>query len=349
MERIAFQFQACLRSEAKIFLIKWGGARKWLFLVLPWFLIKAIWILVSKKPDLVYLNDGLLSVIGVILKIFKIPVIITIHGLDITYKNKLYQWLIPRCVSKLNRVISISSATRKECLNRGVPEDKISIVPDGFRDQFYISEDKAGLRKEFTAKFDLDLKNKKILLSVSRLIERKGIHWFVDNVIPILKCSSKDFIYFVAGDGVLYEQIKKIISKKGLSNWVVLLGGVDDDLLMMLYNISDVLIMPNIPVAGDIEGFGVVALEASSCKIPVIASDLEGIKDVLLNGDMGTLVKPFDESDFKTQILNMLRDDIARKKYGEKVRNLVLDNFSWEIILKRYLNIFKAEILTFNK
>ena len=183
------------------------------------------------------------------------------------------------------------------------------------------------LKKEFMNKANIKLGSKKILLSVGRLIERKGFHWFVDEVIPPLIEDYKDFIYVIAGAGPMQKYIEDIIHKKNLYNWVILLGKIDDELLGLLYNISDIFIMPNIPVEGDIEGFGVVALEASSCKLPVIASNLEGIRDALLDGEIGDLILPLDPLNFSKAILNLLESDNLRKKIGEKARELVLDNF----------------------
>jgi glycosyltransferase involved in cell wall biosynthesis len=338
---VAFQLYSYLKKDIDVTLLKWGGSRKLLFLILPYFLMRAFWVLLIRRVNAVYLNEGFLSILGVILKLFKVPIIITIHGLDITYKNRFYQLVIPRCISRLDKIACISRATKEECVKRGIPEYKIRIIPDGFRDEFYIDEDKKKLSEEFTRKVGFKVgNNKNILLSVCRLIERKGIHWFVDKVIPLLIDDYRDFVYIVVGNGFMRKRIENIIDEKNLHDWVILLGSVDDELLRLLYNISDIFVMPNIPVKGDIEGFGVVALEASSCKLPVIASDLEGIKDALLDGKIGSLVDSLDALKFSRRIIEFLKNDNLRESVGEEARRLVIDNFIWEKIAKMYLNIF---------
>jgi len=341
LERVAFHLYSYLKKDVEVVLLKWSGSRKLMFIVLPYFLIRAFWVVLTRRVNIVYLNEGFLSILGITLKPFKLPIVITIHGLDITYQNKLYQFIIPKCITRLDRVICISRATKRECIRRGIDEHKISVVPDGFRDEFYIDGDKKKLRRSFMEKHGLHVEDKKILLSVCRLIERKGIHWFVDKVIPILKNDCRDFIYLVVGDGPIREKIEDIISEQNLYNWIMLLGKVDDEKLKLLYNISDIFIMPNIPVEGDIEGFGVVMLEAASCKIPVVASNLEGIKDALLDGNIGILVPPLNIERFREEILNLCNDNNFRREYGEKARRLVFDNFEWGEITNKYLNIFR--------
>lgn len=341
MERVAFYLYTHFEQKANIILLKWTGGRKLLIFVLPYFLIKAGLILSSKKIDIIYINEGFLSFLGIFLKIFKKPIVITIHGLDITYKNIIYQLVIPGCIAKMDRIICISQATKLECIKRGIPERKICVIPDGIKDKFYIKEDeKDKLKRDFAKKFNINIKNKKILLSVGRLIKRKGIHWFVEEVIPLLLEKYKDFIYVIVGDGHLRGNIEDIIHKKKISNWVVLLGKVSDELLKLVYNISDIFIMPNIPVEGDIEGFGIVALEAASCKLSIVASDLEGIRDALLEGAVGSLIPPLNAEKFKNEILRLLNDDNLRQGWGEKAREIVIKNFRWEMITNKYLEVF---------
>lgn len=86
------------------------------------------------------------------------------------------------------------------------------------------------------------------------------------------------------GDGIYKEKIKGIIDKYNLEKYVFMLGKVDDKILKLLYNTSDIFVIPNIPVVGDMEGFGIVALEVASCGVPVVASKLEGIKEAVQDG-----------------------------------------------------------------
>lgn len=339
MEKVAYELYRCLSKRANVTLLKWGGANKWLPLVLPSFILKSIWFLMSKKYQIIYLQDGLLSPLGLILKIFKKKVIITIHGKDITYKNSFYQFLIPRCLKRLDKIICVSNEIKRRCIERGIPKEKTVVVPNGISDEFYISEDKKSLSKKLNLFFKI--KDKIIFLSVGRLVEKKGIHWFVEKVVPKILEKMNNFVYLIVGDGRLRKKIEKIITKYNLKDFVVMLGRVDDEKLKLLYNVSDIFIMPNIRVEGDVEGFGIVALEASSCELPVVASNLEGIKAAVKNAKNGFLVKPNNVTDFVSKIVELSDKEEERKEFGKKARKFTLEHYGWEKVANKYLEVFK--------
>lgn len=341
MEKVAHELYKHLSEITNVKLIKWAGSNKWLPLVLPYFLFKSWWVLLLKKIDIIYLQDGLLAPLGLASKIFRKPVAITIHGLDITYKNRFYQFLIPKCIAKMDKIICISQATKQECVKRGITKGKITVIPGGVSDEFYMSEDKNKLREKLSRKLKFDLKNKKIILSVGRLVERKGFHWFIENVLPITVKKINEIICLIGGDGPLRGEIENSIKKVKMNKYVKLIGGVDEETLKLLYNSSDVFVMPNIPVESDMEGFGIVVLEAASCGVPVVASRLEGIKDAIKNGENGFLIEPCDVDRFADMISRLLKNDYKRKKAGEKARESTMKNYSWEKISEKYLNEFK--------
>ena len=95
--------------------------------------------------------------------------------------------------------------------------------------------------------------------------------------------------------------------------------------------------MPNIKVEGDLEGFGIVLLEAASCNLSIVASDIEGIKDALLEGRLGRLVKCYDSKGFSDEVLKILKGESFSR---EDLRRLVRENFSWQEISKRYSEVF---------
>jgi phosphatidyl-myo-inositol dimannoside synthase len=344
LERVAFYIYSYLKKDNEVAFLKWSGSKKWLFLVLPYFFIRAAWILSTRKIDVVYLNEGFLSIIGSPLRLWGVPVVASVNGLDITFKNKIYQSFVPKKIGSLDRLICISRSTKNECLKRGVAEEKISVVPVGFQDDILLAQDKRSLRAGLSSLLGADLGAKKIIVSVSRLVERKGIHWFVEKVIPLLVSSKLDFVYVIAGNGPMRRQIDDIIAKEKLKDFVIVAGEVSEQDLRVLYNCADLAVMPNIPVSGDVEGFGVVVSEASSCNVPVIAADLEGIKDALLDGVSGVLVPALDDERFAREIINLLKDDAARQELGRKAREAVLANFSWPVVIKRYVEVFQKAI-----
>lgn len=331
-----------LSGMSEVKLIEWRKPKKYLLLGFLYFLFKVPILLLTQKIDVIYLGDGLLSPIGLVLKIFKKPVATTVHGLDVTYKNKFYQFLIPKCIARLDRVICVSRATAEECIKRGVSKEKIKVISDPISDVFYLGEDKKIIRKKIEEKIGLSLKDKKIILSVGRLVERKGFHWFVGSVVPKLLEKRNDFIYLTVGEGAYEEKIEEAIKENHLEDYVKMLGRVDEAILKLLYNGADIFVMPNIPARGDMEGFGIVILEAASCKLPIVASNLEGIRDAIKEGENGFLVEPYNVKDYVKKINELLENDLLRENFGKIAREYTIKNYSGEKIVKEYFNEFEV-------
>ena len=346
MEKINFYLFVNLKKFADIELIFWDRSQKWLPFFLCYFLVKSSYILLAKKIDIIHLGDGLLSPLGLILKkLFHVPVVVTIHGLDITWRFWLYQFLIPWCLARLDRIICRSAYTGKECLQRRIPEEKVVIISGGIEaGEFYLGEEKGKIRRILSKQLKIGLQNKEILLSVGRLVERKGFHWFVGKVFPEVLGRRKNSIYLIVGEGQLRTRIQKDIEKNGLVGKVFSLGEVNHQTLKLLYNASDLLIIPNIPVEGDMEGFGLVTLEANSAALLVVASKLEGIEDAVEDGRNGFLIEPYDVQGFIDVIVTLLEDDGGREKIGRDARKYVLENYSCEKIAGKYYQESKKVI-----
>lgn len=306
---------------------------------IPFFILfsffKAIYLIKKYKITHLHIGDSLLSPLGYILKLFVgINTSINVYGLDITFKNKFYQKVIPCFVKKVDLVVCISNATKYECIIRGINPKKCIIIPCGINpDEFNVSNQReiriktlCNLSKILSRSFD----DKKFLLTIGRLVERKGHRWFIQNVMPSLPSK---YIYLIAGDGPEKDIIGQEISKKNLESRVFLLGKISDEFKKDLYNTADIFIMPNISIKGDMEGFGIVSIEAGSVGLPTIASNIEGIKDAVLSGKTGWLVEEKDANSFIDKISNNnLRKDIVQKE--------TLRNFSWEKIVLRYKSSF---------
>jgi glycosyltransferase involved in cell wall biosynthesis len=180
-----------------------------------------------------------------------------------------------------------------------------------------------------------------VLLTLGRLVKRKGIDWFIDYVMPNLP---DNIIYIIAGDGPQRKDIEDAVNRNNLQHRIFCLGRITDNEKETLYSTADIFIQPNITVEGDIEGFGLVVLEAASYGLPVIASDLQGLQDAINDGENGFLVPEKDSVLYKEKIIDLLINDAHREKFGIKSREYVNDHFSWEIIAARYLQILQEHL-----
>ncbi len=341
MEKVSYELTGHLANLADTYLVANRKGKKNLPLFLPYALFQALFLIKRHSIDVIHLGDASLAPLGVIIKsVFSLPVVSTVHGLDVTYSNKLYRRIIPKCLKKLDKLICISEHTLGECQKTGIPVSMCTVIPNGIvPDEFYLPEHDS--KEKLQAALEIDLADKRLLLSVGHLVARKGIPWFIQAVMPRL---SKDTIYLIIGGygnasrGDEKEVYSRQIKELGLDGQVFLLGEVSMEVLRLAYNSADLLVMPNIKVPGDMEGFGIVALEAASCGLPVLAANLEGIKDAVIDGENGFLVESGNAEDFIKHVSSYKK----QAKLRQRVREYTIEHFGWGKIAERYLETFQA-------
>ncbi len=306
---------------------------------LPMFLSAAMIraLITLNKYDIVLLGDGVVSVIGCVLKLFyKTPTICIIHGLDLTYNNSVYQRLwVKYFIKRMDKLVAIGNHAIDEGVRRGIPRANFIFVPDGVHVR-HPSRQYSKKNLENLIKRPVD---GKVLLTLGRLVKRKGVAWFIENVVAGIR---QDVIYLIAGSGPDEKNIQSAIMKYKLEDRVILLGSVSEEQKEILYCTADLFIQPNITVEGDMEGFGLVVLEAASYGLTVIASNLEGLKDAIHDGRNGLLLKEHDAKAFTQAITSMLSNDNERTAFGLRAKEYVTKNFSWGHTAAGYMSLFEG-------
>lgn len=342
MEKFSFELTSSILKKRDGIKIVWGGSQKWLPFFYPYLLLKSFSACLYNKIKIIHLGDPVLSPIGLILKIFfKKPMVVNLHGLDITYQNRLYQFFLPRLLNKIDLMISISNQTKKEAEKRGIDRDKIVVITPGIFEEELPSLDE---KKSFQPLFDItnnDFKGKLLLLTVGRLVRRKGVYYFISEVLPELDDSEK-YAYLVCGGGPDYKAINDLIIEKKFEDKVFLTGKISGELLDLAYRRADIFIMPNIEVEGDMEGFGLVALEACLYKLPVVASNIEGIRNAIIDNKNGILVQPGDKNKLVSVIKGLSKDEDFRLRFGENAREFVFRNYGWDNVSDEYIKCFES-------
>ncbi len=336
IENQNYQLSRWMAASTDTRIIANGRGRRFLPLFLPWALFRTLVLL--KDFDVLLLGDGVLAVVGWAMKlVYAKPVISVLHGLDVTYSNPVYQkFWVGTFMSRLDRFIAVSSETARQAMEKGIPGRKIVSIPNGITTG-RPREKHTGA--ELEAILGMKLHNRKIMLSCGRLVKRKGVAWFCQNVMPEL---TPDILYVVAGDGPDRERIAGIVARKDLASRVVLLGQVTNEVRDILLNTCDLFLQPNIKVRGDVEGFGLAVLEAASCGMPVVASAIEGLRDAVKDGENGFLVESANPGAWTEKILELLGNEEQRISFGKKAREFVVHNYDWSDIAGRYLHEVNA-------
>lgn len=267
-------------------------------------------------------------------------------GRDVTLPNPVYQRFVPRVLRALDLLLPISRATAGECLARGADPARVHIVPCGIDlSRFPRVEDRGAARaallgalREAGSPVPADAL---LLCSVGRHQERKGFHWFVERVMPRLP---PDVVFLLGGDGPMTERIRGTVERLGLGERVRVLGRVSEEMLAALYRGADLFVMPNVPVPGDMEGFGVVMLEAGACGLPTLAADLEGIRDVVCEGENGHLLPPGDAEAFARAVLRYRGEAGRLARASRAAREHTVGRFAWPAVADRYLSVLRGEV-----
>jgi glycosyltransferase involved in cell wall biosynthesis len=329
MERFASDFYRFMRELTPVKLIANPiGKRNLLFF---FFKVMGYLILHGCKYDLVHFNDAILAPLVPIIRLFSsAKITFTVHGLDIVYRKFGYQQLVIPFLRHADRIFPVSQYTRTQCIQRGIPEDKCEVIPNGL-DFTSVENCSEKIVKKPVSPLKEKLKQKTILLTLGRLIPRKGHAWFIKNVFTNLP---DEYVYLIAGAGPETDNLENLIQAEGLHERVILLGYVTDQEKVRLLQTADLFIMPNIQDQNDQEGFGIVLLEAGRYGLPSVAADIEGIRDAVIHGLSGTLVPERDADAFITAI----KDPVPS---GKRITEILHEKFDWQVISQLYFQAFK--------
>ncbi|UCD26150.1 MAG: glycosyltransferase family 4 protein [Candidatus Bathyarchaeota archaeon] len=228
-----------------------------------------------------------------------------------------------------NLIVTVSKYSSEKIVELyNVDKTKIRIVPNGVDLQKFKPFE--GCEK---VKHRIKVNNKQCVLFVGRLVPRKGLHFLIEAAKHVVK-ERKDTMFVLVGDGPLKNHLISYSIEQGVSDNFVFLGDVHDDLLPTLYNCADVFVLPSIQ-----EGQGIALLEAQATAKPVVAFNVSGINEVVLDQKTGLLVKPYSY-ELANAILHLLSKRSLREKMGHCGRKFVSENFSWDICAQRMFQVY---------
>ena len=286
---------------------------------LPLFLIaafiKTFLICVVKKPDILFAGSGLTAPIAVFwAKIFRKKSVIYIHGLDINNSSQVYQFLWLPFIRQANQIIANSTPTKNLAIKNKVKESKIKIIHPGV--SFPPPLNNPNIINNLKDKFGLH--NKKVLLSVGRLTERKGILEFVEYCLPSIVNVEPDTRLVVIGDTATnalnnkfqtQNQILQIAKRYNIEKNIVFTGAIEDQILSQFYYLAQIHVFPVKHIPEDPEGFGMVAIEAAAHGTPTIAFATGGVVDAVEDSVSGYLIESNQYKKLGERIINILKSD----------------------------------------
>lgn len=266
----------------------------------------------------------------------RLPLVTFAHGNEILLAARSGLDAPLQALRSADLVVAISRFSAGLAVEAGANPARVEIVCPGcdaerFRPQPRDPDLKASLTGDPDAL---------VLLTVGNLVERKG-HDLVIRALPALVRRFPTLTYVIAGDGPHRPALEALARELGVASNVRFVGRIDDERLLALYAVSDLFVMPSRDRREecDVEGFGLVFLEAGACERPVIGGRGGGIPDAVVDGETGRLVDPENVDEFVSAAAELLANETHRRRFGAAARRRILETFTWERFHDRFSSV----------
>ncbi|WP_369196164.1 glycosyltransferase family 4 protein [Streptomyces djakartensis] len=182
----------------------------------------------------------------------------------------------------------------------------------------------------------LGLTDRPVVVCVSRLVRRKGQDTLI-RAMPRILAAEPDTVLLIVGGGPYEKDLRRLAGEAGVAASVRFTGSVPWSELPAHYGAGDVFAMPCRTRRGglDVEGLGIVYLEASATGLPVVAGDSGGAPDAVLDGETGWVVRGGSPEDAADRIVTLLGDAELRRRMGERGREWVEEKWRWDLLAER--------------
>ena len=259
------------------------------------------------------------------------PMVTTFYGIELRWVQSrlpFLRWLVRRAARTSAQAVAISSYTAREL--RKFADVPIEVIP-------YTAELPAPSSPVTARGTDQSI------LFVGRLIERKGVHHLIRALGTLRERTPARLV--IVGDGPERSPLEALARDTGVGEHVEFRGRVSDEELRRAYAAASAFVLPSVLDARqDTEGLGVVLLEAMNYSVPVIASDIGGITDIVQHDRTGLLVPPGDEPALAHALSRVLTDPALSRMLGQAGRQRLHDAFSWAHIVDRWEQVYARAI-----
>lgn len=261
-----------------------------------------------------------------------LPYVIYAHGNEIlgmlaaggTLREKAWR---AQLLQRASRIVAVSRFTASLVERAGVGPDRITVIYPGCDlTRFGVRPPDLELRRRVLGARHRD----RVILTTGNLVARKG-HDLVIQALARLRHEIPDVTYLIVGDGPFSADLHALTDTLGVRDRVVFAGRVSDADLPAMYSLGDVFIMASRErrEEHDVEGFGLVYLEAGACGKPVIGGRSGGVPEAVVDGVTGLLVDPADPEDVARALKRLLTDHALAERLGRQGRERVVKEFTW--------------------
>jgi phosphatidylinositol alpha-1,6-mannosyltransferase len=272
-----------------------------------------------------------------------VPYVCYVHGEDVneTGRSRELAWLTRRVLNGA-AIIIVSSHNAERLVKEdwGIPSKRICLVYPGVDCERFVP-----CPRDPAVRDRLGWRNRPVVLTVGRLQKRKGQDQMILAMRTIRKAIPQA-LYAIAGDGEERATLEGIVAREGLGEHVQFLGELPDSELLYCYQQCDLFTLPNRQVGKDIEGFGMVLLEAQACSKPVIAGASGGTAETMKIPETGRTVCCDGPDDLAALVIEFLSNPELLERMGKAARPWVLEHFDWSVLTRQAEDAFRRALAT---
>lgn len=318
LERLSADTLNCLKEAFEVVDLSNRGPRK-----SQWFYLATIGCRIKRAARRASLPiaDGSDATLSPAVVAAGCPSIVRIVGLDLLYPNRVYQLMIRRYLPRVTTLVAISKPTAKLLREFKIPHHRIRVIhPTAMPPANWIYRPIRGR-----------------ILIVGRLVRRKGVPEFVQNVWPLIVDRADSARLDIIGNGPDRARLVRAIHSAPRRDRIHFHGKVPRKVLETSYARADVLVIMNRHEDNDFEGFGIVAAEAAVRGIPVIASRVDGLVDAVVPDRTGLLVPEGGWEKAADAIMKVVERQVLVNR-GEVAR-VASETFGWERFSREYTSM----------
>jgi len=260
--------------------------------------------------------------------------ILAVHSTGLWQRGSVFSRTDKIVLSLFNSIVALADKHRQYLIeHEGILPEKIAIIPNGVdikRFSPLSNEDRLKVRER------LNIRVESIVVSIVAALRPEKNHTLFLRAASKVLGNFKDFIFLIIGDGPQRGNLERFSVELGLEGKVRFLGIRDD--VEELLGITDIAVLCSYPV---VETFPLSILEAMSCGVPVVATDVGSIGEFIENGKNGILIESNDLDALSNSILKLAKDSELREKLGQEGRKTVIEKFSINLMVNRYAELFR--------
>ncbi|MFZ2303538.1 MAG: glycosyltransferase family 4 protein [Minisyncoccia bacterium] len=312
----------------------------------PWSDITAFFELLrmfrEEKPEIVHLNSAKAGGVGALsARIAGVPkIVFTVHGWAFNEERPIWQKVVIKFFSWItvmlsHETIAVSDAVKNDTRNWPLVSKKITVIKNGIKEPEFFTREES--RTRIFAKANIHIPEKAFIVgTIAELHKNKGLSYAIEAFAKLIH-DNPNLYYFILGGGEENDRLEALIGLHNLQGRVFLLGFVDD--ASRYLKAFDIFLLPSIT-----EGLALVLLEAGFAGLPVVASRVGGIPEIIENEKTG-LLAPARDTDVLSQAIQKLTiDNALAKRFGETLCESVINNFSLTRVISETMCIYAKRV-----